>query len=70
MTTQTNTPTCFTQTQLKTVNNAATMAEELVSDAYKMSANQWLQRKYDFKTMVDLTPEEIVAGPFAQVVVF
>ncbi len=44
------------------------MAEELVSNHYKMSANQWLRRRYDFKTLADLAPEEIVSGPFAQVI--
>lgn len=60
--------TCFTDRQLAIVNDAATMAEELVSNAYKMSASQWLRRKYDFKTLVDLSPEEIISGPFAQII--
>ena len=44
------------------------MAEELVSDFYKMSASEWLRPKYDVKTLVDLAPEEIVHGPFAQII--
>ena len=44
------------------------MAEELVSNHYKMSASQWLRPKYDVKTLVDLSPGEIVHGPFAQIV--
>ena len=44
------------------------MAEELVSNHYKLSAAQWLRRKYDVKTAGDLLPEEIIAGPFAQVI--
>ena len=51
-----------------TVNNAAAMAEELVSDYYKMSASQWLNRRYDIKTVHNLKPEEIVYGPFAQII--
>jgi hypothetical protein len=62
------TPECFTPDQIVAVNNAASMAEELVSNHYKMSASQWLRRKYDFKTLVDLTPNEIVFGPFAQII--
>ena len=50
------------------VTRAATMAEELVSNHYKLSASQWLKRKYDISTQADLTPNEIVAGPFAQVI--
>ena len=44
------------------------MAEELVSEYYKMSASEWLRPKFDVKTRVDLSPDEIVAGPFAQVI--
>jgi hypothetical protein len=44
------------------------MAEELVSNHYKMSANQWLRRRYDFRTRVDLSPDEIISGPFAQII--
>ncbi len=58
----------FTQDQLGILTNSAAMAEELVSNAYKMSTNQWLRRRYDFKTLVDLSPDEIVFGPFAQII--
>ena len=44
------------------------MAEELVSEYYKMSASQWLHRKYDVKTLVDLKDGETVQGPFAQII--
>lgn len=44
------------------------MAEELVSNFFKMSASQWLRPKYDVKTLADLTPVEIVDGPFAQII--
>lgn len=59
---------CFSGDQITIVNNAASMAEELVSNHFKMSANQWLRRKYDFKTLADLNPNEIVFGPFAQII--
>lgn len=58
----------FSPEQLKVITESAAMAEELVSNHYKMSASQWLRRRYDFKTLVDLTPEEIVSGPFAQII--
>jgi hypothetical protein len=58
----------FTKDQIKIVTNAAAIAEELVSNHYKMSASEWLRPRYDVKTLVDLTPEEIVYGPFAQIV--
>ena len=58
----------FTPDQLGIVTNAVAIAEELVSNHYKMSASEWLRPKYDVKTLVDLAPEEIVHGPFAQIV--
>jgi hypothetical protein len=59
---------CFDPDQLKIVNNAVAMAEELVSNHYKMSASQWLGPRYDVKTLAELNPEEIVEGPFAQII--
>ncbi len=58
----------FNREQIAVVNNAVTMAEELVSNYYKLSAAQWLRQKYDVKTVADLSPRELVNGPFAQVV--
>ena len=58
----------FTSDQLNIVTNAVAIAEELVSNHYKMSASEWLRPKYDVKTLADLAPEEIVHGPFAQIV--
>jgi hypothetical protein len=58
----------FTPDQIKIVTNAVAIAEELVSNHFKMSASEWLRPKYDVKTLVDLTPQEIVYGPFAQIV--
>ena len=58
----------FNGKQLKIVNKAAEMAEELVSDYHKISASQWLRRRYDIKTLADLSPAEIVSGPFAQII--
>jgi hypothetical protein len=58
----------FNQNQIKSVNNSVAMAEELVSNFYKLSANQWLRHRYDVKTLADLSPDEIVHGPFAQII--
>jgi hypothetical protein len=57
-----------TSLEIQTINSAVTMAEELVSNYYKLSANQWLRLNYDIQTLPDLSPEEIVDGPFAQIV--
>ena len=58
----------FSDDDLIVVNKAVVMAEELTSDAYKMSFAEWRQRRYDIKTLADLSPEEIVHGPFAQII--
>ena len=58
----------FTSGQLPIVTHAVGIAEELVSNHYKMSASQWLRPKYDVKTLADLEPPEIVDGPFAQII--
>jgi hypothetical protein len=58
----------FNADQIITVNSAVEMAEEMVSNFYKMSASQWLRPKYDVKTLIDLNPEEILDEPFAQII--
>jgi len=58
----------FTRDQIQIVNNAVAIAEELVSNHYKMSASEWLRPKYDVKTLADLAAEEIIEGPFAQII--
>ena len=44
------------------------MAEELVSEYYKMSTSQWLRSVYDIKTLAELEPSEIIQGPYAQII--
>lgn len=58
----------FTPEQLPIVTQAVGIAEELVSNHYKMSASQWLRPKYDVKTLAELEPAEIIDGPFAQII--
>jgi hypothetical protein len=58
----------FNPDQIDIINTGVATAEELVSNFYKMSASQWLRGKYDVKTLADLGPEEIVHGPYAQVI--
>ena len=59
---------CFGSNQIKIVNHTVAMAEELVSNNYKMSASQWLGPRYDVKTLAELAPQEIIDGPFAQII--
>src|SRR5210317_500796 len=59
---------CFGSYQIEIINQAVAMAEELVSNDYKMSASQWLGPRYDVKTLAELNPSEIIHGPFAQII--
>ena len=58
----------FSPVQIEIVNNAVAMAEELVSNFYKMSASQWLGPRYDVRTLAELINEEVIDGPFAQII--
>jgi hypothetical protein len=58
----------FRDDDLTVVNDAVTLAEELTSDRFKMSFAQWRRRRYDVKTLADLREDEIVHGPFAQII--
>jgi len=58
----------FDNTQIAIINESVSMAEELVGNAYKMSVSQWRGLRYDVKTLADLSSEEIVFGPYAQVI--
>ena len=58
----------FNPADITAINDAAAMAEELVSNHYKMSASQWLKRRYDIRTLADLEEGEIIDGPFAQII--
>ncbi len=60
-------PIFFCDSQLKVMDEAVLIAEELVSNYYKMSSAQWLRSRYEIKTLKDLNADEIVDGPFAQV---
>jgi len=57
----------FNSVQLKVLDDAVAIAEELISNHYKMSSTQWLRSRYDVKTLKDLEGDEIVDGPVAQV---
>lgn len=59
---------CFSPGQIENVQAATRVAEEMVSDAYKMSPSQWRGPKYDVRTLAELNENEIVSGPFAQIV--
>ncbi len=58
----------FSLSDHKCIDEALTISEELVSNYYKMSSSEWLRGRYEIKTAGDLSREESVRGPFAQVV--
>jgi hypothetical protein len=58
----------FNPEQLRIVNEAVAMAEELVSNHFKLAASQWLSRRFDVRTVANLSTDETVDGPFAQVI--
>ena len=58
----------FNPHQLNCVSHAVAIAEELVSNHYKMSTGQWLRPRFDIKTLAELSRTEIVEGPFAQII--
>ncbi len=58
----------FSKEQIKVVDESVAVAEEMVCNFYKMSASQWLRHRYDVKTFSELSPQEKVEGPFAQIV--
>ncbi len=58
----------FSPNDIRIVNNSVALAEELVSSHYKLSFTQLLHLNYDVKTLVDLTENEIVDDPFAQII--
>jgi hypothetical protein len=58
----------FSQDQMSLVSQAVDVAEDMVSDYYKLSATQMRKLNYDVKTVADLDPSEIVADHFAQIV--
>jgi hypothetical protein len=60
--------TTFKRNHILIVKESVAIAEELVSEFYKMSATEWLRPKYDVKTAVDLSKDEIIDGPFAQII--
>lgn len=58
----------FNDNQILVVNKAVGTAEDIVSNHYKMSVGQWLQAQYDVRTLADLSGDEVIEGPFAQVI--
>jgi hypothetical protein len=57
----------FSSADLEILDKAVLRAEELVNNHFKLSPSLWLKNRYDIKTARNLTPQERIEGPYAQV---
>jgi hypothetical protein len=53
---------------MKIMYQAVDIAEELVSNDYQLSSRQWQKNPYDVKTLMDLSKDEVVETPYAQLI--
>ena len=58
----------FSDDQLKIVNEAVEIAEDITANYYKIPASEWRYLRYDIKTHADLHHGEITDKAFAQVI--
>lgn len=58
----------FNEKELLLLGEIISQSEEMVADFYKMSDSDWKKFRYEFLTLKDLKEDEIVKGPFAQIV--
>jgi len=49
------------------LREAMEVAEEVISDYYKITTSQWKRYRYDIRTLADLEENEITDGAFAQI---
>ena len=54
--------------QIQTVDQAVTIAEDIISDHFQLTISSWKKYRYDIRTLKDLSPEEIVPDVFAQII--
>lgn len=57
----------FTPDEILTLNRSIEIAEELVSDHFKISTSDWRRYRYDIRTLAQLTDAEITDTAFAQI---
>lgn len=57
----------FQQAEILILRKATEIAEELISDFYKISTSEWKRYRYDIQTLNDLQEEEIIDSAFAQI---
>lgn len=57
----------FNSSQLDMVDQAVGVAEELISDWFKLTIHDWKKYRYELKTRRSLTEAEVVPEVFAQI---
>ena len=57
----------FNDKQLRALAHAVEIAEDVTSDYYKISFNEWKRHRYDIKTLAHLEKDEITHEAFAQI---
>ena len=57
----------FHQDEICVLHEAMDIAEEVISDFYKISTSQWKRYRYDIRTLKDLHENEITDSAFAQI---
>jgi len=57
----------FNDEQLRVLAHAVEIAEDVTSNYYKISFNQWKRHRYDIKTLAHLKKDEITYQAFAQI---
>lgn len=57
----------FNDEQLQVLAHAVEIAEDVTSNYYKISFNEWKRHRYDIKTLAHLKKDEITYEAFAQI---
>jgi hypothetical protein len=57
----------FREEEVAVLRHAIEIAEELISDHYKISTSQWKRYRYDIQSLKDLGDDEITDAAFAQI---
>jgi hypothetical protein len=58
----------FNGAEIKQINEAVEVAEDLTNNYFKFSTNEWKKMRYDIRTLAHLYPEEITNDALAQVI--
>jgi hypothetical protein len=58
----------FNGAEIEQINEAVKIAEDLTTNYFKFSANEWKKMRYDIRTLAHLYPEEITDDALAQVI--